>query len=66
MIAVVLFGMKVIPVNLESKLSCIMFISINAIVGALVYIFIAYKMGIFTSVFGEKYINKIKRKIFRK
>ena len=66
MIIVVLFGMKVIPVNLESKLSCIMFISINAIVGALVYIFIAYKMGIFTSVFGEKYINKIKRKIFRK
>lgn len=66
MILFVLIGMHFIPVNLNSKLSCIMYVGLNAIIGGVVYFIITYKMGIFNYVLGDSYVNRFKKKIFRK
>ena len=47
-----------IPVNYASKISCIIFVAISAILGAIVYIFVSYKMGILEKVLGKPMINK--------
>lgn len=59
MIIVVLLLNSVIPVNYNSKFSCIIDVAINAVVGAIVYIVIAWKMGIVESVLGKTMVNKI-------
>ena len=68
-ISVVLVNMFV-PVNLDDKLSCILFILSNALVGGSVYFIISWKMNIFKDVFGSdavnKFINKIKKLILKK
>lgn len=61
MILVVLVVKNIVPVNYDSKLSCIVYIGINAIVGALVYGIIVFKMKIVDKVLGEKMTNKIKK-----
>lgn len=66
MILFVLIGMHFIPVNLNSKLSCVIYVCLNAIIGGTVYLVITYKMGIFNYVLGDSYVNKFKKKIFRK
>lgn len=66
MILFVLIGMHFIPVNLNSKLSCIVYVGLNAIIGGVVYFIITYKMGIFNYVLGDSYVNRFKKKIFRK
>lgn len=63
MISIVVLLKLVIPINLMSKTSCIIYVGIISIVGAIIYLFIAYKMGILKTVFGEEYLNKIIRKI---
>ena len=63
MILVVLLLKLVIPLNLVSKTSCIIYVAIISVVGAIVYLFIAYKQGILTAVFGKEYLNKIVKKI---
>ena len=63
MILVVLLLKLVIPLNLVSKTSCIIYVAIISVVGAIVYLFIAYKQGILTTVFGKEYLNKIVKKI---
>ena len=59
-----------VPVNLDDKLSCILFILSNALVGGSIYFVISWKMNIFTDVFGRdavnKFINKIKKLILKK
>ena len=66
MIIFVYIGMRFIPVNINSKLSCVIYIALNAIIGGVVYIGLVYKMGILESVFGKSYLDRIKKKFIRK
>lgn len=52
----------IIKVNLYSKISCIIYVSIISVAGALVYLFITYKMGIIEEVFGSN-LKNIKKKL---
>lgn len=63
MILVVTLLKMIIPFNIASKISCIIYIGICALLGATVFIVISYKMGILTEVFGKKFINKITKKL---
>lgn len=63
MIVLVFIGMRFIPVNINSKLSCILYVILNALIGAIVYILIAFKMGIVSKVLGKNTMNKILKKI---
>ncbi len=53
----------VVPVHLDSKISCCVYVGIISIVGAMVYLFIAYKMEILQKVFGKSSIHKIIKKL---
>ncbi len=67
MIIVVVLLKMIIPLNIGSKTSCIIYIAIISIIGAVVYLGISYKMKIIDYVFGEDFVNKIKKKLtFRK
>ncbi len=60
----VVIGLKVlIPLNLASKLSCIVYVAIIAIIGAIVYLVIAYKINLLQEVFGQEFLNKIIKKL---
>ena len=63
MILVVLLLSYVIPINLESKLSCTLYVGIIAILGGLTYIFIAFKLKIIDKIFGKENTNRVLRKI---
>ncbi len=63
MIAVVLLFRFLIPVNLANKWSCILNVSIISVVGAAVYLFLSYRMGILSDVFGQEYLDKIIKKL---
>ncbi|MBR4619273.1 MAG: polysaccharide biosynthesis protein [Bacilli bacterium] len=63
MVLSVLLLKLLIPLNIASRLSCIIYVAINALVGGVVYIVIAYKMGIVDSVFGREAVRKITRKL---
>ena len=40
-----------------------MYVAIISVLGAIVYLFISYKQGILTNVFGKEYLHKIVKKI---
>ncbi len=63
MVVAVLFFKWLIPVNYASKLSCIIYIGINALVGAIVYLGLLYKWNILKTVLGENLYNKILKKL---
>ena len=63
MILVVILLNTLIPINYASKLSCIVNIAIIAVVGAIVYIGISWKMGIVESVLGKRMVNKFLKKL---
>lgn len=63
MIIVVLFLKMLIPINLYSKFSCILYIACISSVGAIVYLGIAYKIGVLEHVFGKFYLKKIIKKL---
>lgn len=63
MIIVVVLLKMIIPINLYSKFSCIVYIAIISIIGACVYLGIAYKTGLLQHVFGKNYLNKIIKKL---
>lgn len=63
MIIIVLLTKWIVPVNYDSKLSCIIYISINTILGALTYLGILYKQGTLEKVLGTNLFNKIKQKL---
>lgn len=63
MVAGVMLCMKIIPINYDSKFSTVIYIAINSIVGAFIYLFILYKKGILSSVLGENLMNKITSKM---
>ena len=60
----VLIGMKfVLPLNLDSRVSCLIYITVNALVGGIIYAIVSFKMGLVTKVLGKSTTNKILRKI---
>jgi O-antigen/teichoic acid export membrane protein len=61
-IIVVLFKM-VVPVSYGSRLSCVLYVTVNALVGGIVYLAIAWKMGLVEEVLGKDMVNKIIKKI---
>ena len=63
MVVVVLLLKMAVPVNYASKASCILYIAVISIIGAIVYLAIAYKQGLLDKVFGREYLNKIIKKI---
>lgn len=63
MIVCVVFLKIIIPINLYNKFSCILYIGIVSIVGAVVYLSISYKTGLLEQVFGHAYLKKIIKKL---
>ncbi len=52
-----------VPVNYDSKMSCIIYIGVIGLISSITYLFIAYKIGLLDEVFGREYLDKIIRKI---
>ena len=63
MIIVVYLMKLIVPVNYTSKLSCVLYIGLISIVGAVAYLFIAFKQGILYDVFGKEYLSKLINKL---
>lgn len=63
MIAAVMVLKRIIPINYDSRLSCIIYVTINALVGGIVYLVIAFKMGIVERTLGKSMTNKILKKL---
>ncbi len=63
MILVVVILKNIIPINYLSRMSCVIFVAINTILGAIVYFVVSYKMGIIERVFGKDYIHHIIKKL---
>lgn len=63
MIVVVVILKLIIPFTIASKVSCVIYVAIIAIIGACVYLFIAYKMHILQDIFGQDFINKLIKKL---
>ena len=63
MIVVVLLGMYFIPYNLYSRWSCVMYVVINALLGAATYILVSWRLNLFNDILGKgnvkNYIKKL-------
>lgn len=67
MILSVLLTMYLVPVSYDSKLSCIIYIGINAAVGAIVYGLLVYMNGTLNDVLGDRFgITSKLDKIFKR
>ena len=67
MMIVVLYGLSLfIPLSVTSRFKSILIIALYAAVGAILYMLMAYKLGLFEDVFGDDYINKVKKLFLRK
>lgn len=64
---IILFAFnKTLPFNLYNRRDALIVTVINSIVGAIIYIFITYKLGVIKDVFGKELINKIRSKLHLK
>lgn len=63
MIIIVLILKLIIPINYYSKPSCILYVGLISIAGAIVYLFVSYKMKILDEVVGKSYMKKILKKL---
>lgn len=54
---------KVLPFDLNTRSGAMITTIINSIIGAIIYIFITYKLNVINEVFGKEFINKIKNKL---
>ena len=64
---IILFALnKVLPFNLYNRRDALIVTVINSIIGAIIYIFITYKLGVIKDVFGKELINKIRSKLHLK
>lgn len=54
---------KVLPFDLYTRNGAMITTIINSIIGAIIYIFITYKLNVINEVFGKEFINKIKNKL---
>lgn len=57
---------KVLPFDLMTRNGAMITTIINSIIGAIIYIFITYKLNVINEVFGKEFINKIKNKLHLK
>ncbi|MBQ6686909.1 MAG: polysaccharide biosynthesis protein [Bacilli bacterium] len=63
MAAVVILLKSIIPVNLSSTMSIIIYIGVIALFGALVYLFVIWKLNLINDVLGKEYVKKIIKKL---
>lgn len=63
MILAVLCVQHILPVDYANKMSCILNVAVLSIVGAVIYLYLCFKMGILDLVFGKEYLNKIIKKL---
>ena len=49
--------------NIDSNMSNLLYILVNAIVGIIIYFSVSYKMGLFQSVFGKEQMDKYLKKL---
>lgn len=63
MLCVVLLLKLVIPLNIASTWSCILYIGIITIVGALAYVVVAWKLKLIDEVLGSSFVKKIIKKL---
>ena len=54
---------NILPFNVYTKAGALILITIDTIVGGIIYLFISYKMGIMSDILGKNYINKILKKL---
>lgn len=54
---------KVIPLDYNSRLSCIIYVGIISIIGGLVYLLVSAKMHLFSETFGKPMVSRIVKKI---
>ncbi len=59
----VLIVLKLIPCDINSNFQNILYVIFNAIIGAVVYLGVSFKLNIINDVFGENYVNKILKKL---
>ena len=64
MLLVVLVSRHYIPLNIDSNFSIILYMGINALIGAIVYFLIAWRMKLFDEVFGKDGLSRYTNKIF--
>ena len=63
MILIVIGLKNIVPCNLTSKVSCIIYVSLISLIGGLSYLYLLYKNKVLETVFGKSYLNKIIKKI---
>ena len=63
MMLAVFFVARLCPISYNSRTSCIFYVFLTSVIGAIVYLFIAYKMKILDDVFGKEYLDRIIRKL---
>lgn len=56
---------EIIGLSVYKKIDAIIIIGISALIGAIIYIFVSYKMKILDDVMGHNYLNKIIKKLTR-
>ena len=65
MIIVVTLMNTFIKIDYTKTFSCLIYIAITSLIGALTYFLISYKMGLLTDVLGEDFLTKIKNKFLK-
>lgn len=63
MMLVVFLVARLCPISYNSRISCIFYVFLTSVSGAVVYLYIAYKMKILDNVFGKEYLDRIIRKL---
>lgn len=62
--AIVVGVLKVfIQFNINSRLYCILFVALSAVLGAIVYFVISYKMGLLDKIFGHENVSRTIKKL---
>lgn len=63
MILVVFLLYIVVPFDVHSRISSLLFVSLSSIMGALVYLGLSLKLGIIGNIFGEFRVNRVIKKL---
>ena len=62
MLIVLLLVKLVIPISVPQRFLNILIVAVYAVIGATVYLFYMYKTNSIQEVFGDKLLNKFKKK----
>lgn len=63
MIIVLLVFNRLVVLDTTSKMSSLLSIVLNTSIGGVIYVFIAFKMGLFQTIFGKEYTVRIIKKL---